>query len=233
MLQIRCCIRWCVASALFLLMLGCAPIRDGVTTSDLNVVDPRKVIALVPDARATSDMQAAAQAKGYETLDVTRLNGLALTMLTFTMPQGVTGAQAIETLETAVPGSTVGINHAYRLQQTARGADAFDYANKMMRWREGGCRAQVPVGVIDTGIDAGSPALSAARVVNRSFFAGQAVRATHGTDVASVLANPRRLNAVTINGANVFGQSDALGPKAGAEALVRGLIGWQKRTCGL
>ncbi|WP_253186883.1 S8 family serine peptidase [Roseobacter denitrificans] len=192
-------------------------------TGETNVVGPRKVIALVPDAQARDAMRVAGAAGGYQLLDETDLAGLDLTMLTFRMPDGITGPEAIAALEADVPTSTVGINHAYRLQQSTSPVQTLDYANAMMRWHADGCRAQVPMGVIDTGIDTASPALNSARIITRAFFEGPAAPAAHGTDVASVLASPSRLQGVTIYGANVFGQQDALGLKAGADALVRAL----------
>jgi subtilisin family serine protease len=144
-------------------------------------------------------------------------------MLTYRMPDGITGAQAIEALEAAVPTSTVGINHAYRLQQQRASSSALDYADTMMRWTDGGCRAQVPIGIIDTAIDRSAPALAGIDVRTRSFFDGPSGDATHGTDVATMLARPGRLRGVTIYGANVFGQSDRADLVAGADALVRAL----------
>ncbi|WP_282063247.1 S8 family serine peptidase [Roseobacter litoralis] len=216
-------LRQVVIISLLFVLVGCAPLTTSPDKNDTNVVGQRKVIALVPDAQATEGMRAAGLSGGYQLLDVTDLAGLDLTMLTFRMPDGITGPQAIAALEAAVPTSTVGINHAYRLQQSSSAAQELDYANAMMRWRTDGCRAQVPVGVIDTGIDTTSPALDGARIVTRAFFEGRAAPAAHGTDVASVLANPSRLKDVTIYGANVFGQQDALGLKAGADAMVRAL----------
>ncbi|MDW3224432.1 MAG: S8 family serine peptidase [Paracoccaceae bacterium] len=220
------CIRPIVIVFLFLALFGCAPVPGGVDAQGMDgttVVGPRIVIGLVPDAQSTADMRGAALSGGYQELDVSRLAGLDLTMLTFRMPEGITGPEAIAELEAAVPTSTVGINHAYRLQQATGGLQALDYANDMMRWRENGCRAVAPVGVIDTGIDTAAPALKGTQITTRAFFAGRASPAVHGTDVASVLASPSRLRGVKIYGANVFGQQDALGLKAGADALVRAL----------
>ncbi|WP_372574984.1 S8 family serine peptidase [Ruegeria jejuensis] len=205
--------------------MSCTPaqVRTGPAAERTDVVGARKVIALLPNAKSASRMRQTAQSTGYQELDTTRLDGLDLTMLTFRMPDGVTGAEAIEALEAAVPGSTVGINHAYRLQQGTRAPGALDYADTLMRWQEGGCRARAPIGMIDTAIDTSSPALQGAEVVTRRFFDGNAAAATHGTDVAAILADPDRLRGVKIYGANVFGQSDATGPVAGADALVRAL----------
>lgn len=189
----------------------------------VDVVEPRKIIALVPDRNSAAQINAQAQATGYRALDVARLDGLGLTMLTYQMPEGVTGPEAITALEGVVPASTVGVNHAYRLQQQQTSTQALDYASAMMRWTEGGCRAHVPIGIIDTAIDTSAPALAGTKVTQRTFFDGPSAVATHGTDVASILADPGRLRGVEIYGANVFGQSENADLVAGAEALVRAL----------
>ncbi|WP_432817383.1 S8 family serine peptidase [Sulfitobacter sp. JB4-11] len=208
---------------LLMTLLSCAPLTDISPTPSADVVGPRKVIALVPDAQSVTQMRAAAQIEGYRELDVTRLQSLDLTMLTFRMTDGVTGPEAIAALEAAVPSSTVGINHAYRLQQQAASVATLDYAATMMNWRPGGCRALAPIGLIDTGIDTASPGLAGAQIRTRTFFEGQAAASRHGTDVASILIGPDRLRDARIFGANVFGQSDTNGPMAGADALVRAL----------
>ncbi|MEM6744167.1 MAG: S8 family serine peptidase [Pseudomonadota bacterium] len=209
------------ALAFFLLLAGCSapPPADG--PSDL--VGDRKVVALVADARASAAVRAAADAEGYRWLETIPLPGLDLTMLSFETPPGVAGADAIAALEEAVPGSTVGVNHAYRLQQGQATPATLDYANAMMGWPEDGCPAVAPIGVIDTGIDAAAPALTRSQIVERAFFSGAPSPATHGTLVASVLSGEGRLRDPTIYGANVFGQDEALGLVAGADALVRAL----------
>ncbi|GAB5468136.1 MAG: S8 family serine peptidase [Rhodospirillales bacterium] len=219
---------WCRVAAVCLLLLqfGCAPRSDLTPVQGSNptdVVGPRKVIALVPDAQSVTQMRAAARIEGYQELDVTPLPALDLTMLTFRMTSEVTGAEAIAKLEAAVPASTVGINHAYRLQQEAARVTTLDYAATMMGWRPGGCRALAPIGLIDTEIDTASPALAGTAIQTRRFFEGSAAASRHGTDVASVLVGPDRLRDAKIFGASVFGQSDERGPMAGADALVRAL----------
>lgn len=219
-------LRSVLLTALLLALLSCAPLTDnaslkGSTAAD--VVGPRKVIALLPDRQSVTQIRAAARSEGYSELDVTRLAALDLTMVTFRMADGVTGPEAIAALEGAVPASTVGINHAYRLQQQTSAPRSLDYAADMMSWTPGGCRALAPIGVIDAAIDTTSPALAGAQVRTRTFFEGPAAATRHGTDVASVLVGPDRLRDARIFGANVFGQSDGRGPMAGADALVRAL----------
>jgi hypothetical protein len=211
-----------LAVAVAMAAWGCAvPQATGPQPSD--VVDPRKIIALVPDRASADQIRLEAQSTGYRELDVARLDGLGLTMLVYRMPDGVTGPEAIAALEGAVPASTVGVDHAYRLQQQPSSALALDYANTIMRWADGGCRAHVAIGVIDTAIDTSAPALSGVDVTSRTFFDGPSAAATHGTDVATVLADPERLRDVRIYGANVFGQSQTPDLAAGADALVRAL----------
>lgn len=208
-----------------LALLGCASLEESATSDAQrsDVVGPRKIIALVPDERSVTLMRQEAQSAGYQELDFTELGGLDLTMMTYRMPDGVTGEEAIVALEAAVPTSTVGVNHAYRLQQQRGAADALDYASAMMRWNEGGCRARVPIGIIDTAIDTASPALAGAEVMTRTFFEGPSADTVHGTDVAAVLADPDRLQGVKLYGANVFGQPQTADLVAGADALVRAL----------
>lgn len=203
---------------------GCATQQAATSEADTpDVVGPKKIIALVPDRESAEQIRQEAAATGYRELDVTQLDALGLTMLTYQMPDGVTGPQAIAALEGAVPTSTVGVNHAYRLQQQQLLAQSIDYADAMMRWAEGGCRAHVPIGIIDTVIDTSSPALAGITIATRQFFDGPSAAATHGTDVAAVLADPDRLREVKIFGANVFGEPESADLVAGADALVRAL----------
>ena len=206
-------------------LLGCASLQDLATkdSGPADVVGSRKIIALVPDAASVVMMRRATQSAGYQELDVIELGGLDLTMMTYRMPEGVTGAEAIVALEAAVPTSSVGVNHAYRLQQQKDAAQALDYAGTMMRWSDGGCLARVPIGVIDTEIDTTSPALAGAQVTTRAFFDGPSAVTAHGTDVAAILADADRLQGVRLYGANVFGQPEAADLVAGADALVRAL----------
>lgn len=213
------------ASLCFMMLFGCVPSGGGpgAVSTTSNVLDPRQVIALVPDPASERDIRAAAAAAGYQALARTRLDGLGLTMLSFEMTPGVTGKEAINRLESAVPASVVGVNHVYRLQQQPDATGALDYAGEMMRWPQKGCRARSSVGVIDTRIDTRAPALGSAHIVTRQFFDGMATDADHGTNVATVLAGTGRLTNVTLYGADVFGREEGLGLAAGADALIRAL----------
>lgn len=158
-----------------------------------SVTDERLVVALVPDDLAFENVRTAANSAGYILIRTTDLGSLGLRMLSFELPVDVTGAQAIQYLEAAEPNSTVGVDHAYYLQQSASAAPGVMYANDLLDWPTGGCRALVPVGLIDSGVDATAPELAGAEVVSRRFATGDRSRGRHGTEVASVLAHRSRL----------------------------------------
>ncbi|MEM1078804.1 MAG: S8 family serine peptidase [Pseudomonadota bacterium] len=208
-------------AALFL--AGCAALLDVTVPEEApDLIDSRQVIALLPDAESVAQMRAETEAEGYRALGVTRLDGLGLTMMTYHIPDGITGDEAIAALEAAVPSSVVGLNHAYRPQQagTIRG---LDYADGLMGWTEGPCQARMAIGMIDTAIDPSTPTLAGVRIETRRFFDGPAADPRHGTDVASILADPARLRDVTLYSANVFGAPGTGDLVTGAEALVRAL----------
>ena len=197
-----------IAMALMVCLAACSgasvvPASRGETGAPATT-SAQLVVALVPDERARLSVLRAADTLGYTLLETQALGGLGLTMLYFGLPSGVTGQQAIEALEAAEPASTVGVNHVYELQQGAQAASRFDYASGLLAWPAGGCLARAPVGVIDTAVDPSSPGLRSARVISRRFAQGPAQATRHGTEVASVLADPGRLSGTTILNADVI-----------------------------
>ena len=75
-----------------LVLLGCAPLQMGTPPGPdpADVVGPRKIIALVPDAISVAQMRDVTGSAEYQELDITSLSGLGLTMMTYRMPDGVT-----------------------------------------------------------------------------------------------------------------------------------------------
>ena len=187
------------------------------------VTDDRLVVALVPTELAAENVRRAADSAGYRLIRTTDLEALGLEMLSFELPRGVTGAQAIVYLETAEPNSTVGVNHAYYLQQSNGLASRVDYANALLDWPTGGCRAMAPVGLIDSGVDATAQPLAGATVIRRRFAQGEPPETRHGTEVASVLAHPTRLHDARIYNADVIGATENAGQSAGAASLIRAI----------
>lgn len=215
---------FCVMSALAL--AGCVSGLQNVQGQDgsaLNLIDDDEVIALLSDGTPTNRLLSAADQQGYRLLDTTSLPALGQVMLTFAKPDDVTGAQAIDALEAAESASIVGVNHAYRLQQNAQGFTQQDYARAMLDWPAQGCRANGPVGLIDTRVDPDAPALSQARIVSRQFAEVGTVSTRHGTEIASVLADPRTIDGITIYNAGVVGETSNGDTAAGADDLIRAL----------
>lgn len=184
---------------------------------------PAQIVALVPDERASQSVLRAAKTEGYQSRGTTDLKGLGLKMLTFDLPQAVTGQQAIVTLEAAEPASTVGINETYRLQKLPEAVRRFAYANDLLSWPTGGCEALAPVGLIDSGVDSASVGLPPSKLISRRFAAGEATDLRHGTEIATILADPALLRNVTIYSADVVGQTENGGQGAHADALVRAM----------
>ncbi|MEO0679666.1 MAG: S8 family serine peptidase [Pseudomonadota bacterium] len=183
--------------------------------------DETEILALTPDAAGAAALQEAARAGGYRLRRTRALTGLDLILLSFDLPAGVTGPEAIEALEAAVNVATVGVNHAYALQQSGGGA-ALDYADALLGWPAGGCAAAMPIGLIDTAVDPAAPPLAEVSVVSRSFVDGAEAPARHGTEVASVLADPRRLRGATLYSAAVAAPAGT-GGRAGVDTLMLAL----------
>lgn len=204
------------------LLGGCAVGPNDVPPPAPDVFDASQVLALVQSADAARNLEAAAEARGYRRLDSTPLEALDLELLSFRLPPDRTGAEAIAELEAAAAGSTVGLNHAYATQQ-GTGGRSLDYADDLLNWPAGGCPAAVPVGLIDTALDPDAPALAGVEIVARSFVADADGPTRHGTEVATVLADPRRLRGATLYSAAVVSGRDGETGRAGVDTLLKAL----------
>ncbi len=181
-----------------------------------DVTDPTEIVALVADEAAAERLTDGAEARGYVYLRGSRLDGLGLNQIVFRIPEGTDGPGAIQELEALEPGSTVGVNHAYRLQ-----ADGRVYAPGMMDWPEMGCAAMVPVGMIDGVVERDAPALSGTRIVQQDFTGGRPAAAEHGTAVAEILAGPGRLTEAEVFSAVVVSDGPGGDEAAGVDTLMR------------
>ncbi|MGJ8610042.1 MAG: S8 family serine peptidase [Octadecabacter sp.] len=207
--------------------LGCSPQFFPVEQpieARADLAETGRVYALVETQAAARNTANAASALGYVPQAPIDLDGLSLIMVPVDLPDGVTGLDAINALEAAVPSSTVGVNHAYRLQQVAGNAqDRRAYANSLMGWPDGGCPAQTPIGLIDGGLDTTAPIFSGVDIHVQQFAIGSPSSIQHGTDVASVLVDPVRINNVTLFSASVIETSEAGEDLGGAAALVQAI----------
>lgn len=219
------CLRRSILLVASTLLVGCTldlgSGLGGAGAADL--ADDDRVIALLPRTASREALLSAAETQGYNLLDTTPLPALGQVMITFAKPADVTGAEAIAALEAAEPASTVGVNHAYRLQIDGAVADARTYAQTLIEWPAAGCRARGPVGLIDTAVDPVAPPLGQVDLRSRQFAGGRNVSTRHGTEIASLLADPRLLRDVTIYSAGVVGRTGNGGVAAGADDMIRAL----------
>ncbi len=215
------------AAILTLLLSACSSDNDqGVDrpqTFQGAFVDEREIVALISGTKAQHRLQMFASANGYKLREVTTLRSLGLIMLSFEMPEGTKGKQAIAELEGAVPSSTVGVNHAYREQALTSTTSSQSYANGLLNWPKSGCMASAPIGLIDTQVDAKVAGLSNRQLIQQSFTTGSAGSGRHGTEIASILADPSRLRNATLYSAAVIEETVDAGRAAGADSIVKAL----------
>jgi hypothetical protein len=196
---------------------------DQPQTSQGAFVDEREIVALIPDTKAQEQMQKFALANGYKLREVTRLRSLNLIMLSFEMPDGTNGKQAIAELEGAVPSSTVGVNHAYREQALNAQSSSQSYANDLLNWPKSGCKVSAPIGLIDTQVDAKVASLSNKQLIQQSFTTRTTGSNRHGTEIAGILTDPTRLNNAVLYSAAVVEETVDGGRAAGTDSIVKAL----------
>ncbi|MEL6998812.1 MAG: peptidase S8, partial [Pseudomonadota bacterium] len=211
-----------IAAALLIVLAACAPDqRAAINAGPEAEIGQVQVLAFAPDTATRDALLRAANARGYRGLAETELPALGFTMLSLETPQGVTGEAAIETLEAIVPASTVGLNHKYQLQNvSSTDGTRRNYASALMSWPDGGCSATVPIGLIDTAVDATSVVLNGAQIVSERFTDSPSLDMRHGTEMAAVLADPSRLQNVTIYSASVVGMTPEGDSVANTDALI-------------
>lgn len=215
-------IRALSAVCAFVLLVGCDVMPVGASDETPEVAS-RDVIAILDETAPRATLLAAATARGYRLVSTTQLASIDKVLLTFETPPNETGAAAIAYLEAADPAATVGVNHAYRSQMVDTSVDPRTYAQTLMDWPTQACRARASVGLIDTMVDSSAPGLATSRVISRSFVGADASPARHGTEVASVLADPARISGLTIHNAAVMAPGPDGSVIAGADALIRAL----------
>ena len=205
-----------------LVLAGCESMIPSQGTAPAEVVDPSEIVVLMPRDRAPDALLAGAAARGFRLREETALGGLDLRMLSLDIPPPLDGAGAIAVLEALEPSATAGVNHAFRPAQTEPGSGALDYAGPLIGWPGRACHARTPVGMIDTGVDASGPELAGVRVLAENFAEGRPAATRHGTEVASVLGDPRRVSDLTLYSAAVVGDGSR-GEEAGVDRILEAL----------
>src|SRR5262249_54117546 len=129
--------------------------------------------------------------------DETQLAALDFSLLRLRPPPRMPPVHALALLRQSIPGVTADVNTLYQPYR-AQGLEsarqlaflpARDYARRMIGWPESSsCGGGLRIGMIDTAVETGAPALVGQRLHARSFIAGAAPsQSGHGTAIASLL----------------------------------------------
>lgn len=180
-----------------------------------------EVLALSPSPQALEKARKA----GFTVARQERLEGLGLTLVTLTPPPGLSARKAVKRLRKADPDTDYDFNHIY--------SDAGSPGLPAAPAAPGGSggRVGVRVGLIDSGVDAGHPALSGVAVEQRGFAPGGVRPHPHGTAVASLIAGqaaPFRGAApgAALLVADVYGT----GPTGGAADYIIRALNWMAQS---
>lgn len=214
---------------LLLMTLSACAVADGLPSQAQSfaerqetsaIVDPQELIVLTADAPEV--LITRAQNLGYRLRTTHPLPDLGDTLVVFRIPDGTSIPDAIEEIEDAVPGVTAGAHHVYTLQAAALGDR--DFADAMISWPQGGCRANVRVGMLDNGVMPDHPGLLDGRIAQRAFTDSTAPPASdHATLLAELLVGPNSLRETTLYSANVVDPTFAGGDAAGVVSILRGV----------
>ncbi len=183
--------------------------RDSVVVADLSAAE----LALL-------------EARGFRVRDALRLLGLELRVTRLRPPPGMSAEAAAAELRRLVPRRTVDLDHRYRLQRGGcEGGGCWQL--RLVDWTGDldGCRPRRPVGMIDTGVDPGHPALREAVLEVRHLVEGARADPGHGTAVAALLVGRRGVGLLPgsrLLVADVFTVDEA-GPVTGPLEIARGL----------
>lgn len=168
---------------------------------------PRQLDNQAPDEIAVLDLSLAdltvLQTEGYSVLDTAALGTLAREVTQLQIPQGVALAAARDRVRALPSGQTADFNHFYRAEQATlapepvalpacrhencRAWDSIGWPRASLSF--GTCAVTVPIGMIDTGINARHEIITGADLEVKR-LADQALepsKAIHGTAVASLL----------------------------------------------
>ncbi|HYD27264.1 S8 family serine peptidase [Brevundimonas sp.] len=192
---------------------------DGALEADPNgwPVVRAEIVAVDPSPAG----RRAALDAGFSVVREESLEGLDIAVLVLAPPRGLSLRRAVERLRRLDPEGAYEFNHVHSPAGALAAAPAPSPAIALPTTAQGG---GARLGLIDTGVDAGHPALAGATVRQRG-FAGAERPGGHGTAVASLLAG--RAGAfsgaapgATLFVADVYGGSPAGGSSTGvAQAL--------------
>lgn len=169
---------------------------------------------------------------GFTVLDEQSYGALGITVTRLRVPNSLTALSARTLLAARYPDLLVDVNALYRPQ----GQDVLpapDYGSRLIGWGRvpRDCGDGIRIGILDTAVDEGLPALAHADIVQRSFLPQDmpAAGVEHGTAVAAILVGQPDdggqglLPRAELSVAGVFAADPEGRPVADVVALVGGL----------
>lgn len=177
-----------------------------------------EILAVSPSERS---LETARQA-GFTVLRTEALEDLGITLVTLSPPAGVSARQAVRRLRKADPAGEYDYNHIY--------SDAGPIGVAVEPAAAGGGGTGAWVGLVDSGVDAGHPALKGVGIQQRGFAPGGVRPAAHGTATASLIAGrgagfKGSAPGASLLVADVYGN----GPTGGSAAAVVKALAWMAK----
>jgi subtilisin family serine protease len=198
-----------------------ALVRDNPTVLDLDdqgaAVVRGQVLAVAPSPEALQALLGA----GFKLRSRTELGDLGLGLAVLEAPPGVPARDALRQARALDPGGQYDVNHIY--SDAGAGAEAQPPTGRSTSTALSNLR----IGLIDSGVDARSPALRAARIEQRGFADGGIQPRGHGLATASLLAGAQgrfrgAAPGATLYVADVYGST----PAGGSAAVLSAALAW-------
>ena len=157
---------------------------------------------------------------GFTIVREERLEALELTTTVLAPPRRMSLARAVERLRRLDPDAEIAFNHVHAPAGSVGGVEAGNPA------APGPQASGARLGLIDTGVDAGHPALAGSRITQRG-FAGPARTGAHGLAVASLMVGRSGAFAGGAPGADLL-VADIYGgrPDGGSSTALAGALAW-------
>jgi hypothetical protein len=171
------------------------------------------------------------RAMGFRVVDEDVLHGLGFRLTQLATPGGLPPEVALRKLREADPTGTYDFNPRYVAAGDPPCEGIRCDAQKMVGWPVAGCPAAVRIGMVDTAIARGSPALAGSRIEQQHFGNSGATEAgtEHGTEIATIFAGNADAgfaglvpHAYLVS-ANVFDFSADKGESTNAVLIARGV----------
>ena len=170
-------------------------------------------------------------ARGFRVLFQTPIALLEGRMIArLSLPPGMGLLEGVQAAQEIAPNAVVDLNHLYR--PLAGACDSGRCYGATLVGYQGGaatCTVRAPIGMIDTGVDAGHPSLAGARITQADFHdkGRRRARFDHGTAVASLLVGRGDVTGPLAPGAEIFAADvfhrEGADVSASAVGVVRGL----------